>query len=205
MIGFKNEENSLSEGGGEFPVKSGVPDCAIDSCTYNATDNWSAVDFVYSHKGSTLRDRVFVPMKKEAKPYPTELTLEELYAQDMKIFNGHLGHIARNIGITNEQLVKLPDSSITDFCKAYCALIDSNRVGQSLYLKVVRDKQGYPSLGKLKSAKLVIPFVQNMNTGECTLTYTKRQRTALDVTNVPNGVSKVPVSSAAGNWGDEEI
>lgn len=143
-----------------FPVQEVVDNVELDKVEYvNATsangNPYEAIKFYFkrSHNGQIayLTELKSPPRKEWGQermlPDGTKISKEEDYASKMKDYVTYLRHIAFAFGVTNEDLTsKGQFNTFADAAKSYCDVLNSKKNGVKVYLKTVKNKDGYTCL-----------------------------------------------------------
>jgi len=109
---------------------------------------------------------------------------EEAYTRQVKSFNSYIRHIAKAVGVTEDELNSAYDEdSAKNTIVNACNIILSSAKGEMLYVKTLRK-------GKYAKLPPYAGFLQNMNEGECTLTYSEREREEVEKVAPEENVSK---------------
>lgn len=122
-------------------------------------------------------------MKSDIRTINDE-TPEEAYIRQVKSFNSYIRHIAKAVGVTEEELNSAYDEdSAKNTIVNACNIILAKAKGEMLYIKTLKKGKyaklpGYPG------------FLQNMKEGECTLTYSDKEREEVEKTAPDNNVEK---------------
>jgi hypothetical protein len=118
-------------------------------------------------------------------------TFDEMEAELVKNFNTKLRHIATKFNLSEEDFAKIDGSSFEALAKSYCSMLNRGIAKDSplLYLKTYTDKAGYTKVSDS------VPFLQRVDTGECTLKWTSKETASMGAAAVPNGVHAKEITS----------
>lgn len=148
----------------DFPVAVAVDNVKLLRCEPN--ENIPGVQFTFSRvdgdKISFLTDTVLPPRQdwclggKVLTDGKTQTATEE-YEMRQKQYAGFIKYLAVNAGVPKEKLV-IEAEDFNDFVNQFCKAVMDNKTDTLLYLKTVRDKDGYPKLPKFKGKGVLAPM-----------------------------------------------
>lgn len=164
-----------------FPVRENVSDVFVSkvefaTATTNEGKSYNTINILYKRETkegiSQLEQKVF-KIDPTADYYGND---PEKIAKAFSEFNTMLLHIATKFGITKEEFDKETRSaSFEEFGVKYAALCNKYNKGQKMYMKVVRNSAGYPTVPRYPQ------FLQLMEPGvPCDLAYTNYERDQLE-------------------------
>lgn len=163
-----------------FPVRADVDNVFVDKvefATSTTTEGktYNTINIVYKRN---TQDGTSI---LEQKVFAVDPTSDYFGGDDEKIakafaeFNTMMLHIASKFGVDKAEFDKETKSaSFADFGTKFAALCNKYNKGQKMYMKVVRNSAGYPTVPRYPA------FLQLMQDGvPCDLEYTKYEKEQL--------------------------
>lgn len=143
-----------------FPVKEVVDNVELDKAEYiKATsangNDYEGIKFNFKRSAggqtSYLSDLKSPPRENWAServlPDGTKISKEEDFNNKMKEYVSYLRHIAFAFGVTEEDLTsKGKFNTFGEAATAYCNTINERKTGKRVFLKTIKNKEGYTSL-----------------------------------------------------------
>ncbi len=117
---------------------------------------------------SFLTDSVLLPKKEycqggRLKDDGSVETPEEHYAKEERVFMGYIRKIATACGVTKEQLSEIPAvESFDQFADEFCKVVNKYKGNDPVYLKTVKDKNGYTKLPKYRGKGVIQPMTDGL-------------------------------------------
>lgn len=153
-----------------FPVICCNANVYLDKMEYGKTDDGNEyLDIFYSDGKHTVKDRRFAVTKKNLSMMQREgetlqVTFDRLVEEASRVYR----FIAERF-CTPEQIDTLGGNDFKEFAESFIKVVGPSSKNVPLYLKIVTNKAGYPSVPRAGR------FLQNMEEGSCTLSYTKKE------------------------------
>lgn len=148
-----------------FPLGVAVDNVKLFGCKPN--EKIPGVEFSFSRIDgddiSFLTDTI-LPPKKEWCLGGKQLangdiqTADQEYDQKVKQFGGYITYIAINAGVPKEKLDNIKAEDFDDFVKLFCETVMATKEDTLLYLKTVKDKDGYTKLPRFRGKGVVAPM-----------------------------------------------
>lgn len=143
-----------------FPVKEAVDNVELDKAEYiKATsangNDYEGIKFHFkrtaSGQTSYLTDLKSPPREnwsaERVLPDGTKITKEEDFNNKMKEYVSYLRHIAFAFGVTEEDLTSRGKfNTFGEAARGYCDILNSRKNGKKVFLKTIKNKEGYTSL-----------------------------------------------------------
>ena len=202
MFGF-GAENAKSTNR-PFPVKEVVDNVELDKAEYvNAVssngNNYEGIKFYFKRNVSGLTSYLTdlkSPPKQawaQEKTFPdgTKITKEEDFNSKMKDYVSYLRHIAFAFGVTEQDLTaKGTFQTFGEAARNYCDVLNSRKDGNRVFLKTVKNKDGYTCL----PSYLGTGFCASMNEESPSFKYTERELELIELAS-KSGVSEQSTST----------
>lgn len=166
-----------------FPLGKAVDNVVLFKCEPN--DKIPGVSFTFLRReGDTisfLTDTILPPKKEwcsggKQLPDGTIQTAQQEYDQKVKQFSGYITYLATGSGIPKEATANIKAESFDDFVKVFCEAVNTNKTDDLLYLKTVKDKDGYTKLPRFKGKGVV----SLMDDGHPVFEYTSYEQDLID-------------------------
>ena len=73
---------------------------------------------------------------------------------------GYIRHIATSCGVSQATMNTIPAvQTFDEFVEKYCEVVNTNKTNDPVYLKVVKDKNGYSKLPKYRGKGVIQPMI----------------------------------------------
>lgn len=167
---FSSNNYDQKKTGTRFPVSSSNSNVTLSSVTYIKAEDCNskngAINFTFEKDGAIINHKRFLPDLDNVQQRDGE-TLDQAKERSFKSFNAILQHIGNKFtdNVTT-------GNNLIEYVKNWCGMMSKAVVGHKVYLKTILNNNGYTDLPKYPD------FIQNMNSGECTLLYTDKEREA---------------------------
>ena len=152
-----------------FPVSTAVDNVVLHSVEPNK--HISAVKFMFKRINdsddtiSFLTDSLLPPKleycnNNRLKEDGTTETAQEEYDRLMKQYMGYIRHIATSCGVSQATMNTIPAvQTFDEFVEKYCEVVNTKKTNDPVYLKVVKDKNGYSKLPKYRGKGVIQPMI----------------------------------------------
>lgn len=187
-----------------FPVKEVVDNVELDKVEYiSATssngNDYEGIKFYFKRSVSGLTS-YFADLKSPPKeawatertlPDGTKISKEEDFNSKMKEYVSYLRHIAFAFGVTEQDLASRGKfNTFAEAARSYCEVLNSKKEGSKVFLKTVKNKDGYTCLPTYIGSG----FCASMNEESPSFRYTDRELELIEKAS-RSGVSEVNNSS----------
>lgn len=200
MFGFGAENAKATNR--PFPVKEVVDNVELDKVEYvNAISGsgnaYEGVKFsfkrVVSGQTSYLTELKSPPREAWAQdktlPDGTFISKEDDFKSKMKDYVSYLRHIAFAFGVTEEDLTSRGNfSTFGEAAKSYCDVLNARKVNKRVFLKTVKNKDGYTCL----PTYIGTGFCASMDEESPSFRYTDRELELIELAS-KSGVSEATV------------
>lgn len=169
-----------------FPVICCNANVYLDKMEYGKTDEGNEyLDIFYTDGKHTVKDRRFAVTKKnlgmmQREGETLQVTFDRLVEEASRVYR----FIAERF-CPPEEVDSLGGNDFKDFAENFMKIVGPRSKEVPLYLKIVVNKAGYPSVPRAGR------FLQNMDEGSCTLSYTKKELENNKKYAVNEGISEV--------------
>lgn len=148
-----------------FPLEVAVDNVKLFKCQPNP--NLPGVEYTFMRTTddavSFLTDSVLPPKEEwcvggKVLPDGKIQTPEEDYAQQVRIFISNIVYIATNCGVPKEKVNNIKSEDLQEFLTLFCSTVMENKTDDLVYLKTVKDKNGYTKLPKYRGKGFIAPM-----------------------------------------------